>query len=261
VRWLASSEPGHCELFAGSLVVMARSAGIPARVVTGFKGGTWNAYSGNYTVRNSDAHAWTEVWDPAAGAWLREDPLGAAIDADLSKEVGDAAIAGIMDRSWSARISSLRVFWYRRIVNFDQQTQVDAAKAVKEATDSSGKWLRTAVGGFARRFKAWVSRPWDLYRLLRLAPAFAAAAFIAGMVATGRWRFGSMGGRANLDPVRREAGRWLRRVDGPEPLVSDLQRLRFGPAPSWPKPAEVFRRARKAASSRRRRRETSGSTS
>ena len=240
---------------------MARTAGIPARVVTGFKGGTWNAYSGNYTVRNSDAHAWTEIWDPGIGAWLREDPLGAAVGADISKEVGDAAIAGIMDRSWSARISSLRVFWYRRIVNFDQQTQVDAAKAVKEATDSSGKWLRAAVGGFARRFKVWVSRPWDLNRLLRLSPAFAAVAFVAGMLATGRWRFGAMGRRGNLDPVRRGSRRWLRRVEGPDPLVSDLQRLRFGPAPTWPKPSEVFRRARKAASSRRRRRETSGNTS
>ena len=63
VRWMASREPGHCELFAGALVLMARSAGFPARVVTGFKGGTWNAYSGNYTIRNSDAHAWAEVWD------------------------------------------------------------------------------------------------------------------------------------------------------------------------------------------------------
>ena len=63
VRWMASREPGHCELFAGALVVLARSAGFPARVVTGFKGGTWNAYSGNYTIRNSDAHAWAEVWD------------------------------------------------------------------------------------------------------------------------------------------------------------------------------------------------------
>ncbi len=67
VRWMKSREAGHCELFAGALVLVARSAGIPARVVTGFKGGTWNAYSGNYTIRNSDAHAWAEVWDAQRG--------------------------------------------------------------------------------------------------------------------------------------------------------------------------------------------------
>ena len=57
VRWLASHEAGHCELFAGSFVLLARAQNIPARVVTGFRGGTWNAYSNNFTVRNSDAHA------------------------------------------------------------------------------------------------------------------------------------------------------------------------------------------------------------
>ena len=233
---------------------MARSAGIPARVVTGFKGGTWNAYSGNYTIRNSDAHAWTEIWDPGIGAWLREDPLGSAAGIDPSKERGDAAIAGIMDRSWSARLNSLRVFWYRRIVNFDQQTQVDTVKAVKSATDTSGKWLRTVFSGLARRFKAWVSAPWGVSRFLGLASVAAAVALVAWMFVTGRWHVNVMGRRGNADPVRREAGRWLTKVDGPEPLVSDLQRLRFGPAPTWPKPSEVFRRARKAASNSRRRR-------
>src|SRR5262249_540086 len=80
IRWLASKEARHCELFAGSFVLLARTAGFPARVVTGFKGGTWNAYSNNFTIRNSDAHAWAEIFDETAGhgvgAWLRADPLG-----------------------------------------------------------------------------------------------------------------------------------------------------------------------------------------
>ncbi|HEY5079741.1 MAG TPA: DUF3488 and transglutaminase-like domain-containing protein, partial [Opitutaceae bacterium] len=159
IRWMSSREPGHCELFAGALVLLARSEGIPARVVTGFKGGTWNAYSGNYTIRNSDAHAWAEVWDPQKGAWLREDPLAAAA-ADDSAGRGAAALAGLMDRSWSARLTSLRVFWYRRIVNFDQQTQVDTIRAVKNATDTSGKWLRTSISQLAHRIKAWFAAPW-----------------------------------------------------------------------------------------------------
>jgi protein-glutamine gamma-glutamyltransferase len=254
VRWLASNEAGHCELFAGALVVLARANGIPARIVTGFKGGTWNAFSGNYTIRNSDAHAWTEIWDPAISSWIREDPLGAPVAADSLKDRGDAALAAMTDRSWSARLNSLRVFWYRQIVNFDQQTQADTISAVKTATDSSGKWLQTAFTGFARNLKAWASRPWDVARFVRLGSAAALLSVLAWLATTGRWRIAVLRGRGRSDPVRREAGRWLARLDGPEPLVCDLQRLRFGPAPSWPKPAEVFRKARKAASSRRRRR-------
>jgi hypothetical protein len=257
IRWMASRESGHCELFAGALVLIARSEGIPARVVTGFKGGTWNAYSGNYTVRNSDAHAWTELWDEKRGAWLREDPLAAPGSLDQAKEKGDAALAGLMDRSWSARLSSLRVFWYRRIVNFDQQAQAETLMAVKSGADNSGKWLRVAVVDAARRMAAWVRGPWNGTRLAGLAAVAAVLGAAAWIFTTGRWRLVSVGRRRGLDPVRREAGRWLVRLEGPEALVADLQRLRYGPAPTWPRPAEVFRKARRAASSSRRPRRAS----
>jgi len=261
VRWMNSSESGHCELFAGAFVLLARAEGIPARVVTGFKGGTWNAYSGNYTVRNSDAHAWAEIWDARKGAWLREDPLAASAGAE-SKQRGDAAIAGLMDRSWSARLNSLRVFWYRRIVNFDQQSQAETLNAVKEATGSSGKWLRYAIVGAVGRVKVWVRGPWDGARVVRVGVAAGIAGSFIWFIASGRWRIATLGRGQKVDPVRREAGRWLRRVEGPEPLVAELQRLRYGPAPSWPKPSEVFRRARQVASSSPRRRgASSGSTS
>jgi len=253
VRWMASREPGHCELFAGALVLLARSAGIPARVVTGFKGGTWNAYSGNYTIRNSDAHAWAEVWDENKGGWLREDPLEIAAEQGGAAPKGDAALARMTDRSWSARLSSLRVFWYRRIVNFDQQSQTDTLKAVKSAADSSGKLIRTTVIGVAHRIKAWFLGPWDWARIARMAGAAAAVAGVSWMLVTGRWRFSIPGRGRKGDPVRREAGRWLRRLEGPPALVADLQRLRYGPAPTWPRPMEIFRKARQAARSRRRR--------
>jgi transglutaminase-like putative cysteine protease len=262
VRWMSSNEPGHCELFAGALVLMARSAGIPARVVTGFKGGTWNAYSGNYTVRNSDAHAWTEIWDASRGAWLREDPFAVSGPVDASKEKGSAALAGMMDRSWSARLNSIRVFWYRRIVNFDQQSQADTLRAVKNATDNSGKWLRAAVDDGARRLKAWMQGPWGWGRVARLGAGAAAIAGACWMLVKGRWRLALMARGKKVDPVRREAGRWLVRIEGPQALVADLQRLRYGPVPTWPRPSEVFMRARRVAStSPRRRRASSQNTS
>jgi hypothetical protein len=254
---MASGDPGHCELFAGAFVLMARSAGIPAHVVTGFKGGTWNAYSGNYTIRNSDAHAWAEIWDGARETWLREDPLAVAAASDLSQQKGDAAIAGLMDRSWSARLNSLRVFWYRRIVNFDQQSQADTFRAVKEATGNSGKWLRTAVSEAARRVKVWFKGPWNGPRIARVVLACAGTLGALWLIATGRLRISPVAVGRRTDPVRREAGRWLKRIDGPDGLVAELQRLRYGPVPTWPRPSDVFRRARRAASSSRRRRRAS----
>lgn len=67
---------GFCEHIASAFAVLMRSAGIPARIVTGYQGGERNAVDGLWTVRQSDAHAWTEVWLPGQG-WLRIDPTAA----------------------------------------------------------------------------------------------------------------------------------------------------------------------------------------
>ncbi|HVS00950.1 MAG TPA: transglutaminaseTgpA domain-containing protein [Thermoanaerobaculia bacterium] len=68
---------GQCEYFASSMVLMLRSQGIPARLVTGFLGGEYNPFEGYYIVRDSNAHAWVEAYLPAAGAgggWRVFDP-------------------------------------------------------------------------------------------------------------------------------------------------------------------------------------------
>ncbi len=67
---------GFCEHIASAFAVLMRSAGIPARIVTGYQGGERNPVDGLWTVRQSDAHAWTEVWLPEQG-WLRIDPTAA----------------------------------------------------------------------------------------------------------------------------------------------------------------------------------------
>jgi transglutaminase-like putative cysteine protease len=64
---------GVCEQFATAHVVLLRSLGIPARLVAGYGAGDYNALSGYYTVRASDAHAWTEVYFPGYG-WVPFDP-------------------------------------------------------------------------------------------------------------------------------------------------------------------------------------------
>lgn len=64
---------GYCEHFASSLALALRIKGIPARVVVGFLGGTYNSIGEYFTVRNKDAHAWVEAWDDEKG-WISFDP-------------------------------------------------------------------------------------------------------------------------------------------------------------------------------------------
>ncbi len=73
--WFDRKE-GFCEHIASSFVVLMRASGIPARIVTGYQGGERNTVDDFWVVRQSDAHAWTEVWLVGQG-WLRVDPTGA----------------------------------------------------------------------------------------------------------------------------------------------------------------------------------------
>ena len=67
------SRVGWCEQIASSLVVLARSVGIPARLVTGFAPGGRDALTGRFVVRERDAHAWAEIYFPGIG-WQGFDP-------------------------------------------------------------------------------------------------------------------------------------------------------------------------------------------
>ncbi len=72
-HFLFVTRQGSCEAFSSALAVLLRAVGVPARLVTGYTTGTYNRLTGYYEVRNSDAHAWVEVYQPGAG-WVALDP-------------------------------------------------------------------------------------------------------------------------------------------------------------------------------------------
>jgi transglutaminase-like putative cysteine protease len=71
--FLFTSRKGFCEHFASAFAILMRAAGVPSRIVGGYQGGQWNALGNFFTVRQSDAHAWCEVWLSGRG-WVRVDP-------------------------------------------------------------------------------------------------------------------------------------------------------------------------------------------
>ena len=75
-EFLFDARRGFCEHYASAFVVLMRTAGIPARVVTGYQGGEFNPVGNYLIVRQSDAHAWAEVWLGQQG-WVRVDPTAA----------------------------------------------------------------------------------------------------------------------------------------------------------------------------------------
>ena len=73
---------------------MMRSAGIPTRIVLGYQGGELNPMGGHLIVRQSDAHAWTEVWLDGLG-WHRVDPTAAVAPERIEIGASDAAFDGV----------------------------------------------------------------------------------------------------------------------------------------------------------------------
>lgn len=71
--FLTKSRRGFCEHYAAASANLLRLGGVPARVITGYRGGRWNPWLRTLSVRDSDAHAWVEAWDPASGSWIRFD--------------------------------------------------------------------------------------------------------------------------------------------------------------------------------------------
>ena len=92
-EFLFLTRRGFCEHYASAFVVLMRAAGIPARVVGGYQGGEANPVDGYYVIRQSDAHAWAEVWLEGKG-WQRVDPTAAVSPSRIEANIATALPAG-----------------------------------------------------------------------------------------------------------------------------------------------------------------------
>ncbi len=113
-EFMFKTRRGFCEHYANAFVVMMRMAKIPARVVTGYQGGVYNKLGDYFIVRQSDAHAWAEVWIDNQG-WRRIDPTAAVspdriergIEASLND---DSAWTGVL-YSTNSRFTGVALYW------------------------------------------------------------------------------------------------------------------------------------------------------
>ena len=127
-EFLFETRTGYCEHYASAFAVMMRMAGIPSRIVTGYQGG-WYSEIGNYLlVRQSDAHAWTEVWLPEKG-WTRVDPTAAVSPLRVQQGSRGALSAPrhMLDFDWVRSVRNgvdlVEQRWNDWIIEFSSQSQ------------------------------------------------------------------------------------------------------------------------------------------
>ena len=132
-KFLFETKRGFCGHYASAFAVLMRAAGIPARVVTGYQGGTFNHFSDYWIVRQSNAHAWDEIWIEGRG-WVRVDPTSAIAPERVERDVSDSVSADTATVShwrgharWLAdarlRLDVLRELWRERVLTFNQDSQ------------------------------------------------------------------------------------------------------------------------------------------
>ncbi|MFN6961326.1 MAG: DUF3488 and DUF4129 domain-containing transglutaminase family protein [Rhodocyclaceae bacterium] len=190
-EFLFDTKRGFCEHFAAAFVVLMRAAGVPARVVTGYQGGEKNPVDGTWVIRQSDAHAWVEVWLDGHG-WVRVDPTAAAAPARIEEDLAAALPEGeplpLLARPGFDWLRALRYRWWaindawnQWVLGFDPQRQRELLMRLGMA---SPDW---------RAMAAW------------LAASMALA--LLGLAAAMFWR------RPHPDPAERQWRRFTRRLE------------------------------------------------
>ncbi|MBL8336036.1 MAG: DUF3488 and transglutaminase-like domain-containing protein [Rhodoferax sp.] len=131
---------GFCEHIASAFVVMMRSLDIPARIVTGYQGGELNAVGDFWVVRQSDAHAWAEVWLAGQG-WVRVDPTAAVAPGRVGSlqrlQAPRSAIATALESVSPRALFNLRAAWdalnngwNQWVLNYSQTLQLDLLRDI-----------------------------------------------------------------------------------------------------------------------------------
>jgi len=140
-EFLFSRKTGYCEHYATAMVIMLRTIGIPARLVTGFLATEWNEYGNYYVVRQQDAHAWVEMHLPHSG-WITMDPTPPSIDSIGNGSPAWHALGRMMD--------TIRLQWSRFFVQYSAADQLAVVRELKaEGTSARNKALDSMTALFS----------------------------------------------------------------------------------------------------------------
>ena len=176
-EFLFDTRRGFCGHYASAFAALMRAGGIPARVVTGYQGGTYNHFADYWILRQSDAHAWDEIWQEDRG-WVRVDPTAVIprerVEHGLNDAIGaDAASTSRWQQRspWLAdvrlRLDALRLLWRERILQFDQGSQERLLEWLHIPTPDALK-LATLLAACLLAGMAWLT--WQVRRDLKPRP-------------------------------------------------------------------------------------------
>jgi transglutaminase-like putative cysteine protease len=229
-RFLFVTHRGFCEQIASAMAVLLRTQGIPTRLVTGYGPGTWNPFTGYYEVKQSDAHAWLEVYYPSIG-WVPYDPTFGVPEASGSG-------AHFVTPQILAAIGN----FVRRVVPAPVKTVVAAtARGVGRAASWAWRhWmLAAAMLVAAAAVVAWRRRRTRTRLPPEVGAGIAFNELVAALSTAGHRRDPHRTPTEYLVGVQADSGLAPDVVEAAELVVRTFERERFGRVK--PSPADVMR--------------------
>jgi transglutaminase-like putative cysteine protease len=142
--FLTRERRGHCEYFATATTLALRSLGVPARVVVGYRGGTYNDLIEMLEVREGNAHAWSEVYVPDVG-WqaLDSTPASAAV----------ATLGSGFTETARLYVNAISFLFRQYVIDYDQSSQRELIRSIRDMggrTRGNGSAWTEAFGGYAK---------------------------------------------------------------------------------------------------------------
>lgn len=169
---LFDTRAGFCEHFADAFAVMARAAGIPARIVLGYLGGERNPANGTWVIRQADAHSWVEVWLARRG-WVRVDPTTFAQPDRAERPLGEVlgereGLPLLLRPEWRwawrlrAQLEAWEYGWNVWVAGFDAERQHRLWQRLGWRSDRALGWALAATGialALTALLVWWLQRP------------------------------------------------------------------------------------------------------
>jgi transglutaminase-like putative cysteine protease len=140
-EFMFERKKGFCEHYAGAMALLMRLAGVPSRVVVGYQGGEYNPLGDFWVIRQSSAHAWTEVWIEGQG-WMRYDPTAVLAPDRLQEGIRALREQEIPSLAMSIGGQDIRIF----------------------RKDWEPAWLRQRRNDVGQQWD-WLNEQWDRYVL------------------------------------------------------------------------------------------------
>ena len=250
--WFDRKE-GFCEHIAASFVILMRALDVPARLVTGYQGGERNAIDGFWTVRQSDAHAWAEVWIAGRG-WVRVDPTASVAPGrtgsfqrlQAQQGVFAGALSGAFGTVSPHLLANLRAAWdavnngwNQWVLNYSQATQLNLLKNIGFESPSWADLSYVLIGIVV--FLSLLGAAWTLWERSRHDPWLR-------LLERAQKRLIKAGVQlAPNSPPRRTAEQMSQQMDGPphsQPYTHPSALPMTRPMRDWLLRLEAFRYAR-----------------